>query len=387
MAFRRNQMRLLTIHFALFQSGASLAGGFIGAYLLTCGFSLPAALAAYALYLALRSCLRFASLEVVRRVGYKRALVFGTAIVALQFLPLMHAEHRCCLMAWMVCVALGESLYWPVYHAAVSGDPESRGRQIALRTTISTLISVLAPLSGACLLTRFGPAADFGIASSLTLLAALPLAVLSAAPAGPVPALRGALAGADLRSLLAFAGDGWLSSGVFIAWPMIMFASLGSHYEAFGASNAVAGIVGAAASTLCGRGIDRGQRDTYLNGVCLMLMAVLMMRSAAAFSPWAAALANLTGAAVGALYTPVLMSTIYDRAKRSGAAFRFHFAAEAGWDLGAVSGCLAAALLALLCRHAPSLAILPAAAGIFLIHPCIRSRRAPVAGVGDALAA
>ena len=393
MPARPDQMRLLTIHFAFFQSGASLAGGFIGAYLLRSGFSLAAALAAYAAYLILRSGLRFASLELVRHLGYRPALLLGIALVGLQFLPLLHADRPAWLAAWMFCIAFGESLYWPIYHAAVAvaGDSETRGRQIGLRTLIATAINVVAPLAGACLLTRYGPAADFAIAASLTILAILPLLFLHMDAAGPVPSVRHALRGADRLSLIAFAADGWMSSGLFIAWPMILFCSLGSHYEAFGASNAAAGIAGAAASYLCGRGIDRGQHRSYLNGVCLLLVAGLVMRSAAAWSPLAAAAANLTGAAIGALYTPVLMSTIYDRAKRSGAAFRFHFAAEAGWDIGVVLGCLTGALLAWLCRGTPSIVVLPSIAGIALVYRCIRlpSRVAASAAMpfsGEALA-
>ena len=388
MPIQWNQMRLLTVHFALFQCGVSLAGGFIGAYFLKSGFSLTGALTVYAAYLAIRSVLRFASLEVVRRVGYKQTLMLGTMVIAFQFLPLMHADRRIWLGAWMLCIALGESLYWPVYHGtiAVTGDSERRGRQLGMRTMVSTLIGVAAPLTGAWLLVRVGPAADFGIAAVLMVMATLPILFLRRIPAGPVPSVRDAIRGADRLSLLAFVGDGWLSAGLFIAWPMILFQSLGMHYEAFGASTAAAGIVGAAAGYLCGRGIDRGHRERYLNGVCLMLLVGLVMRSTAAWSPLAANMANMTGAAVGALYTPVLMSAIYERAKRSGASFRFHFAAEAGWDLGAVSGCLTAATMAWLCRTAPSLAVLPAMAGIALVFACVRNDGRTATGDAPALA-
>jgi hypothetical protein len=78
------------------------------------------------------------------------------------------------------------------------------------------------------------------------------------------------------------------------------------------------------------------------------------------------------------------MSYVYDRAKTSGTAYRFHFAAEAGWDFGAAAGCLAAALVVVL-TGIPSLGIVPGAFGIFVLfaflrrQPTIRAPEVPVA--------
>ena len=56
-------------------------------------------------------------------------------------------------------------------------------------------------------------------------------------------------------------------------------------------------------------------------------------------------LANALGALVVCLYMPTLMTAVYNQAKRSPCALRFHAAAEGGWDIGGASGCLAAAVL------------------------------------------
>src|SRR6185437_6563889 len=82
--------------------------------------------------------------------------------------------------------------------------------------------------------------------------------------------------------------------------------------------------------------------------------------------------ANAFGSAVGGAYYPVLMSMIYDRAKRSGSAYHFHLAAEVGWDVGAIGGCIASAAVA--CSGLPPVFVtLPSVLGIMLIHHCIRS--------------
>ena len=230
-----------------------------------------------------------------------------------------------------------------------------------------------------------GAAVDFGIAGALALLSLLPLLRIGAIPAGPVPGMRDSLRGIDRAGIATFAADGWISSGLTLAWPMVLFTALGSHFEAFGLANAAAGLVGAVAGITCGRAIDRGQRERYLLLVCVALGLGFALRACASWSPAAAALANASGAAVAGLYVPVLMSMIYDRAKGSGAAYRFHFAAEAGWDAGAATGCVAAALVAWW-TTVPSLAVLPGLLGVLAIHRCARGR-APAASPALSVAA
>ncbi len=366
---------LFTLHYAFYQLSAALAGGFVGAFLLQQGFGLPAALVAYAGLLITRFSLRALALEVVRSLGYRRTLMLGAALGAVQFLPLMQAAEPAWLLAWLGLVSLAECLYWPVHHAAqaVIGG-ECRGREMGIKSAVGALVGVFGPLAGGMLLTRCGPTVDFAVAAVLSLASILPLFRLGDIPAGPVPSFRDSLQAVDRSAIATFAADGWMSSGLGFAWPMVLFLALGSHYEAFGAANAAAGLVGAATGLICGRAIDRGERDRYLTLVCLALTLGFVLRVGAGWSPLAATLANATGAAVAGLYLPVLMSVIYDRAKRSGEAYRFHVAAEAGWDAGAAAGCLVGALLAW-ATAMPSLAVLPAALGIFGIHAGVRSPR------------
>ncbi|MBB5696298.1 MFS transporter [Muricoccus pecuniae] len=375
---RHGQFRLLTTHYALFQLAVASAGGFIGAYLMRLGFSLSFALVAYAGLLMIRFGLRFVALGAVRRLGYRRTVIAGAALSALQFLPLIGADRMGGLLAWVLLASLAEAVYWPVYHAAaaVTGGGASRGRELGIRTAVCALVGIVGPLMGGFLLEHLGPPVGFGIASVLTLLSVLPLLSMGEIPAGAVPSLREAVRGFDRAGIAAFAADGWMASGLALAWPMILFTALGSGYEAFGMANAMAGLVGAVAGLLCGRAIDRGQRDRYLLLVCLALLLGFALRAGAGWSPAAAAIANATGAAVSCLYVPVLMSVIYDRAKRSGAAYAFHFAAETGWDTGAAAGCLAAAAVAAVAT-VPSLAVLPASLGVIAIYRSVRGERAP----------
>ncbi len=384
-----SQFRLLTSHYALYQLGAALGGGFVGAYLLKLGFSLPVALMAYAALLILRFALRFVALAVVRTIGYRGTVMLGAAIGGMQFLPLMRAEDPRWLIAWIAIVSLADSLYWPVYHSAcaVIGTDGSRGRELGLRTAIGAVVGIIGPLVGGILLERFGPGVGFGLAAFLALSSILPLLAMSAIPAGEVPSARHAMRGIYRAAIATFAADGWMASGLVIAWPMVLFLSLGAHFEAFGLANAGAGLVGAVAGLICGRAIDRGGRGRYLMVVTCALTGGFALRACAQWSPVAGTVANATGAAVMGLYVPVLMSVIYDKAKQSGSAFRFHFAAEAGWDMGAGMGCILAALVAW-ATQVPSLSILPAMVGVVAMYGCVRgqSGRPGRMRAGDALA-
>jgi MFS family permease len=371
------QFRLLTLHSALFGLSSTMAGGFVGAYLLKLGLGIPLALTAYAALLLLRFGMRFLALEVVRKLGLSGAMKLGAGIASLQFLPLLLAEDPRWLAAWILTVSLAEALYWPVYHASTAATVAasgSLGRQIGERMTIGAVVAVMGPLAGGLLLSHFGEAVDFGIAAVVCLLSLWPLGRMRPIMAGAVPKARETMRDLDLRGLATFAADGWIASGLALAWPMVLFSSVNGSYGAFGAANAAAGLAGAVVSFFCGRAIDHGRRDRYLVAVCLMLAAGFAMRLASAWSPMAAALANMTGAIAAGFYGPVVMSAIYERAKRSGAAYRFHFSLEGGWDFGAVTGCLAAAFMVWL-TGTPAFAVLPASLGVAAIYFCVRADR------------
>ncbi len=367
------QFRLLTLHYGLYQFAFTSAVGFAGAYLLQQGFSLPEALACFAVMLAVRCVFRFAGLGIVRRVGYRRAVALGALVGAFQFWPFFYAQTPSGLVLWLLVVAFSESLYWPVYHAAVAvtGAAGERGRELGLRTMLGAVIGVVGPLTGGLLMQRLGPSINFGLGAALMMASAIPLLMMRDFDAGPVPSARQSMALVDRKAIMAFAADGWMESGLQLAWPMVLFVVLGSQYETFGLANAAAGLAGAGGAWLCGRAIDGGGRDRYLAMVSLALAAGFALRIAAGWSPIAATIANATGAAVMGVYIPVLMSHIYDSAKTSGAAYRFHFAAEAGWDFGAATGCLVAALVVVL-TGAPSLALVPGTLGIAELYIFVR---------------
>ncbi|HEX2942596.1 MAG TPA: hypothetical protein VHO91_16210 [Rhodopila sp.] len=382
------QFRLLTIHYVLWSLGMSLACGFVDAYILRLGFGIPATLCLHASLLLLRFSIRAVVLPLIRRLGMRQAMLLGAAIAALQFLPLIRASQPAWLAAWIGIVSLGECIYWPIYHAAnavCGGADGRRGRQLALRQMASTATSIIGPVVGGLMLTRLGPAAEFGTASALTLASITPLFWMGPINLGRVPTMRESIRAADRVGMLAFAADGWISAGLGIAWPMILFTSLNSSYDALGWAGSAAAVAGALAGLGCGVAIDKGYRHRMARLITLGLLLGIAIRVASAWAPWAALLANVLAAAVGGLYVPTLMSVIYDRAKRSGSAYQFHLSAEAGWDTGCILGCIASAAVA--CTGiATTFSVVPAILGVVLLHRCIRAEPSQTPARAPALA-
>jgi DHA1 family inner membrane transport protein len=368
------QFRLLTGHCVLWSLAMSLASGFIGAYLLRLGFSIATTIMLYAVLLAIRLVMRTFMTPVIRRLGMRKSMLLGTVIASFQFLPLIRAEEPLWLGVWILIVSAGECIYWPICHAAIAvcGGDGRRGRQIAFRQLATTAICVVGPVVGGIVLTTMGAAAEFGVTTVLCVLSAAPLFWMTEIDLGSVPTVRQSWKIADSVGLFAFAGDGWMCAGIGFAWPMILFSTLGSSYDVLGWAGGAAGVAGALAGLISGIAIDRGHRRHLSFGVTVALLVGVGLRVASGWAPWAALAANTVGAAVGGVYYPVLMSVVYDRAKRSGSAYQFHLSAEAGWDAGAILGCLATAAVA--CSGVPvTLAILPSALGVIVIHRCVRA--------------
>ena len=369
---------LMLMHLAFIQIAWASGGAFAGVYLLKVGFSLPQALAAYAGIMCVRFFLRFAGIEIVRCLGYRRALAVGTMLCAGEFFTLIGADSVPGLVGWILVSALAEACYWPLHHAVTAATCAEgvRGRQIGLRQAVTALMSVAGPLLAGTLLARVGPATAFAASAAMCLAGLVPVLLMSEIAAGPVPSLRQALRGADRLSALLFAMDGWICSGFIIAWALVLFGALGSSYEAFGWTGAAAAIASAAASLLCGRALDRGKRQRYLVLACAATAGSVLLRAFSFGSPTLSVIAALSGAAVPALYVPVTMSVIYGRAKASGRAYGFHLTLESAWDCGVVAGILAAACVAL-GSPVPSLCVLPSVLGVAVVYVCV-SRVHPV---------
>jgi hypothetical protein len=343
--FRNDTVNLLNLHYGIHTLALSGGGTFFGAYLLHSGVPAPAVLAALAAILAGRFVIRPFVLLPARRFGLKPLVIAGTVMTGLQY-PLL-AEVRGIgweLVALCAITSAGDTVYWTCYHAyfASLGDADHRGHQLGAREAIAATVGIIGPLATGWTLTTLGPKVAFDATAVVLLLGALPiLGTRNVLVADTAPgAFRAAALG-----LLMFMADGWIATGFFFVWQMALFLALGESFSAYGGAMALAALVGAVSGLVLGRYIDAGHggRAAWLAAGSLGL--VIALRTVSSTDPILAVVANAAGALVPALYVPTMMTAVYNQAKGSPCALRFHIATEGGWDAGAASACIIVAAL------------------------------------------
>ena len=345
MAFFHNRtVNLLNLH-TLINAIAGGGGAFFSVYLLKAGVSVPGTLLALAAIFASRLAIRVFLLPLGAAIGLRRLVILGAILMAISYPFLVGVHGVGWGLFWLIAVsALADTVYWPTYHAyfAALGDEDHRGQQLGIREGSAALVGIVSPLAAGWLLVTFGPRVAFFATAAVQALSAIPFLWTPDVPiARHVPGgFRAALSGAML-----FIGDGWVAAGYFIVWQIALFLALGQSYMAYGGALAVAALVGAVGGLVLGRLIDSGKGSRAVWYSIALLSVVIAMRAAVGTWPVLAITANAFGALVGCLYTPTLMTAVYNQAKRSPCVLRFHIAAEGGWDVGVTTALVVAAAL------------------------------------------
>jgi DHA1 family inner membrane transport protein len=367
MAFLRNDaVNRVNLHYGIQAFALGAGGVFFLAFLLHAGFSIAATLCTLAAILALRFALRPLIVPLGKRIGLKPMVIIGAVVIAFQYpiLPFVHGIGLP-LAALIFVSAVGDTFYWPSYHAyfAAVGDTEHRGHQVGAREALAAAVGIIAPLLGAYCLITAGPWPTFCGVALVQASSALPLL---GAPNVPVVASAPGVFRAAQPGLVIFCADGWVSASFFFVWQVVLFVSLGQNLGAFGGAMALAALAGAIIGLLLGRHIDQGHGQRAAVVAYAVLSGVVALRAASLNTPWLAVIANAAGALAVALVIPSAMTALYNLAKASPCPFRFHVYAEGAWDAGCASGCLTAAALS--AQNAPmAIALLTALPGaIFL---------------------
>jgi DHA1 family inner membrane transport protein len=344
--FSNTNINRLAVHTTLHELANSLSGVFSAVYLLRIGLSPASIFLIFAAIYGLRFALRPMAFIIVPVLGLRWTLVLGTVLIAGQYQLLGFVDAIGVELAlYCAAAASGQVLYWTCYHTFFStlGDAEHRGSQVGVRQVFIAAAGIVGPAVGGIVLTTFGPLAAFGAAAVTEAAAALPLIRMTEPPMARI-APRGSYAAAK-NSILLFTTDAWIFSSSFWAWHIVMFQAIGQRYDMFGGVMAVATLAGAIGGMLLGRMIDLGhmRRVAWLNAG-LMATGLLARALCGPQADIVVAVAILS-ALIGGLYVPVLMTTIYNQAKQAPCAFRFQFAIEGGWDIGAILLCVTAAAI------------------------------------------
>jgi hypothetical protein len=390
MAFLRNRtVNLLNLHYAIHSLAVTGGGAFFAVFLLRAGVAAPAVLASLGAINAGRFLIRPLVLTMAKRWGLKPLVIAGTVLSGLQY-PLLAGVHGLGwpLLALCVTSSVGETLYWTCYHAyfAALGDSEHRGHQLGVREAVAAIVGIVGPLLTGWALTTVGPQIAFDFMAVVLVLAAIP--VLSAPNVVVARRAPGSIRAARIGVMM-FAADGWSWGCQGFVWQIALFMTLGESFTAFGGAMALAALVGAISGLLLGRWIDLGH-GARAAPVALGAMALIVVLRAVTYrDPVLAVTINAGWAVAAALYTPTIMTAVYNQAKASPCTLRFHIAAEGGYDAGAASGCLISA--ALLQAGAPFsapilLSLLGTGAGFLLLRRYYRSVRQDSAAAPRALA-
>jgi len=346
MAYLKNAaVNRLSINYGFYALAVYGGWAFVTVFLLKAGVPIPALFGALALIVLGRFAVRPLAVILAPRYGLKPLLAFGTLFSGVQYL-LIAGIHNIGprLVAFCAVAAIGEAFYWTSYHAyfAKTGDAEHRGHQISAREALASASAIAGPLLGGWSLTHFGPQFSFGVAAAVHVLAALPLIGM------PAVSVEREVAGgfrAARYGVLLFAADGWIAVGYYFVWQIALFFSLGESFSAFGGVLALAAVVGAIGGLVLGRHIDGGHGGKAVWITFSVLTAVILFRTLVTHNAALAVVANALGALAGCLYVPTLMTAVYNQAKSSPCALRFHAAAEGGWDIGCACGCVVAAIM------------------------------------------
>ena len=343
--FKNRSVNLVYIHAGL--QALVMHGGeaFVFVYLLKAGLSAPVVLLCIATMFASRMFFRSFVTPVVLRFGLRKTLIVSVIIEGATYLMLpMISTVGPLLIAYLALWAISSSFYWTTYHAYVAqvGNNEHRGTQVSTMEFIGMLTGVGAPLLMSFLLTWFSPWVGFAFIAAMMFLAALPFVF------GPeVAILREAevpQSSKRLARLLLFT-DGLRSAGLHFIWLIVLFLTLGSSYAAFGGALALAGATGAVMGLFVGRWIDLG-KGVHAARIGYGAMLLSAVAKCFGFSlPWTAVVANTMTTAAWPSYATSFNSQIYNLARQSPCALRFHVVAEGGWDLGMAVGCSFAAAL------------------------------------------
>jgi hypothetical protein len=345
--FRNTTVNLLNLHYGIHSLALSGGGAFFLVFLLQSGVSAPGVLASLAAILLGRFAVRPSVLVLARRVGLKPLVIAGSIVTGLEY-PLLAEVRGVGPVLFALCAvsSVGETFYWTTYHAyfATLGDVEHRGHQIGAREAIAAIVGIVGPLATGWALTALGPRTAFGATAVVLMLGALPILWT---PNVKVAWTAPGTFKASIPGALMFAADGWTASGYYFVWQIALFLALGASFSAYGGAMALSALVGAAGGLVLGRLIDAGHGVRAVGIALSALVLTTLLRAASYGNAPLAVVAQACGALVLCLYAPALGTAVYNQAKRSPCALRFHIAAEGGWDLGgACAGLIGAGLLA-----------------------------------------
>src|SRR3569833_1895717 len=288
---------------------------------------------------AVRFFIRPLVLVFASRFGLRQTLITGTILTAAQY-PILAEIGGIgpVLYALIVVTAVSDVFYWSCFHATFAklGDDEHRGSQISAQIAGMALVGIVSPILSGWLLATFGPRVAFNISGLIVLISVIPMLWTPNTP--NQRHIEGGFRAALGDTLLLQSMDGFVAAGTVFIWQIALFLTLGGSYVNYGGALAVAALAGAVGGMALGRFIDRGHGARMVWIGAGVYSAVVLLRVLSNGHPLFAFAVSALSPIGAALYTPVMMTPIYTRAKASPCVLRFHIVMEGGWVFGFVFG-------------------------------------------------
>jgi MFS family permease len=339
-------INLLNVHYVLQTFANNMVDLFIGVFLYQAGIHVYLIFIALAASLVVRMVLRPIALKLCHFLGLKPVLILGTIFYAVQFLILGQIEN---LGFWFLLFffihALTDVLYWLPYHTtyALLGDNNHRGKQTGLRDGLTKISGSLAPFLSGILVLFFGYWSAFILASVVMLLSIIPILKLSHIDLKQTGKPNRKNRSNIIKGFWLYVGDGFWYMQSFV-WSMVLFLIvLNPAY--FGGLIALTVLVKFFLNILVGDLFDNGKGKIVSRLGTFFIVLAVLGRSFFVDTIPEVIIFNIFFAIGLALYMPIFDSAFYNFSKSSKNPLRYHYFAEIGWDIGAISASLLTALI------------------------------------------
>lgn len=252
------------------------------------------------------------------RFGFQRVALISTPFLFLYhlFLFLLPRYHWLLFFA-LAAIVIRASIFWPGFHLlfANSSSKERRGTAFSGLALSGAFASVLGPVAGGYIISRFGYPTLFLLVLPLTLSSALPLFFIKNIPPMASENLRKTLKRftnpAELKAGVAFLASGAEDESNGRLWPLFLFI-LNISYTSLGIIVSLATMLSIIATWYLGQLTDKKDRLRLLRLGSATTSGAWLIR-AGTTTPLFAGLANMFYGIARAGYMVPLMTTFYDR--------------------------------------------------------------------------
>lgn len=176
------------------------------------------------------------------RIGLKISMILGSLFLVgyFVFLYLLSNNWFLALFLALGAVTLFRVLYWIPYHTdfAEFTDRRSRGKEIALLVSITTLVSVFLPFIAGLILNKFDFSILFLISIIIASISIFPILLLRSVREkysySYLQTFKELFSRKNRKLFLAFSGDGAETMVGIIIWPIFIFQLLKGNYLSVG---------------------------------------------------------------------------------------------------------------------------------------------------------